>query len=99
MARKKIITAPPPRRLTPIQILIDAATGFRSGLAPGEDTRLKLCCPSCRVEKMVPRRRDDPPAARTMSAPCPRCWPAGMEKCEAIYRDAEGNEVATIRVD
>lgn len=90
---RKIIDKGRTRGLAPIEILVDAATGFRAGLQPGEDVRIKLCCPSCGGEQMVARKREDPPAARTMSMPCPRCWPAGMEKCVPIYRDADGKEV------
>lgn len=80
-------------RRSPIEILIDRATGFEPGGSAPRVEYVRLYCPRCRKEKRARRLPCDPPAnlgvEPTVELPCPDCWTAADADTPAFQRMGE----------
>lgn len=81
------------RRLSPIEMAIDQATGFRPDARPKPAPRppVTLRCPRCQKSKSVDRLRHDPPGTAVVEYPCPECHKQG--EAEVFYFDAAGRQL------
>lgn len=73
---------------SPIEIMIDEATGYKPMSNPWRALIL-LRCPLCSREKGAPLDPTDPPGTAVVLAPCDKCDHGGL-KPEVHYYDAEG---------
>ncbi len=78
--------------LSPIERMIDAATGFKPGISKITRLRVTLRCPKCDRTKDVRRHKTDPKDAVVVEAPCDRCDDGGGFP-ETMYFDAAGNQI------
>lgn len=76
------------RRLSPIEMMIDQATGYKPGSAPKRST-VVLRCPHCKRTKGALIDPTDPPGTATVEAMCDQCDDGGF-KPEVHYYDAQG---------
>lgn len=79
------------RRLSPIEMMIDQATGFRPGMVK-ERPMVTLRCPTCSRKMRVLRDRTDPKRAFYVEAPCDQC-DRGGDKPETTYWDALNRQI------
>jgi hypothetical protein len=73
------------RPLSPIERMIDQATGFKP------ENHIKIICPICKREQIVMRNPIDPATATEVIFPCPKH--PKEEKRTPEYRDAAGNKI------
>lgn len=78
------------RRLSPIEMMVDKATGFKSGAPPPGWVTLR--CPKCRRTKRVASVKSDPKNTATVEAPCNKC-DTGGDKPETMYFDAQDRQI------
>jgi ribosomal protein S27E len=79
------------RRLSPIEMMIDQATGHRPGRRPPQ-AWVTLRCPRCKRTKQVYAHETDPPNTRFIEAPCDKC-DRGGDKPETNYFDAQDRQL------
>lgn len=85
------MNSPPVRTRSPIEMMIDRATGSDpSKVKPRQMVTLR--CPDCRTEKSVRRDRTDPPGAVIVESPCDKCSNSG-DRPETLYFDAAGRQL------
>ena len=78
------------RALSPIERMIDAATGYRpDGKPPPEFVTLR--CPECKRTMRVKKDRTDPPGTAVVEAVCDKC--PGEDRGGVFYFDAQGQEI------
>lgn len=77
------------RTLSPIERMIDAATGYTPGAIP--KIYIRITCPICKNSKLVQRDDIDPPTATEAIFPCPKHPKDETNTPE--YRDHTGNPV------
>lgn len=75
------------RRLSPIEMMIDNAVGYRPGIKMVERPMVTLRCQKCQRKKRVTRERHDLKRAFYVEAPCDQCDHGG-DKPETTYWDA-----------
>lgn len=77
-----------PRRISPIEMMIDRACGFDgSRPAPG----VILVCPACRRQKRVAKDATDPEGTAEVHVRCPSCNSGDFDM--PLYFDAVGTEL------
>lgn len=76
-------------RRSPIERMIDEATGFKGGPAP---RTVILSCDMCPKTKTVPVNKTDPPNCAMVCARCPDCSKSG-ERDDVSYFDAQGRQL------
>lgn len=77
------------RRLSPIEMMIDQATGYKPGSSPIQRSVITLRCPHCKRTKGAPLDKTDPPGTSVVEAMCDKCDDGG-NKPEVHYYDADG---------
>jgi hypothetical protein len=82
------------RPLTPIERMIDAATGYSGdGTAPAAQPRwITLRCSKCKREQRAPMLDHDLPGTAVVECACDRCHVAG-DRENVAYFDAMGREI------
>ena len=80
----------PPRRLAPIERMIDEACGLRSGKKLAGMAFVTLECPTCKKKKTVPRDKTDLPGTARVVMNCPDCCD---EATIIDYFDANGKQI------
>lgn len=80
-------TPEPPRRLSPIEMMVDKATGFDRA----NQNLVTLRCPTCKKEKLVTRDDSWHPLAAVVEYPCPSCPAEG----DVRYLDSNGKQIST----
>lgn len=73
---------------SPIDIMIDEATGYAPGPSR-KSRRVLLRCPGCGAEKPAGRHPSDPADAAVVVASCPVCG----DPTDIKYLDKSGEEV------
>lgn len=79
------------RRLSPIEMMIDQATGHKPSNQPPPGW-VTLRCPNCRRTKRVASDKTDPPNTAIVEAPCGKC-DRGGNKPETMYFDAQERQL------
>lgn len=79
------------RRLSPIEMMIDQATGFKPSNHPRKEM-VTLRCRSCKRTRRVAKHETDPPNTYWVEAPCDKC-DRGRDKPETMYFDASGQQI------
>ena len=82
--------ATPPRRLSPIERMIDEACGHTPGRALTDRAFVTLECPTCKKKKTVARHKSDLPGTVRVVTPCPDC---SDETAIIDYFDANGKQI------
>ena len=77
---------------TPIEIMIDQATGHDPS-NPGKRLYVTLHCPKCGRKQSTKRDPSDPPLTATVRIQCPKC--VGGDFDTPAYLDANGIEIPT----
>lgn len=82
------------RRLSPIEMMIDRATGYDPSRPLRQPSRpmVTLRCPSCQRKRRVARERTDPKRAFYVEIPCDKCDDGGG-KPETVYFDALNRQI------
>lgn len=82
------------RRLSPIEMMIDKATGYKPGSAAPAKPMVTLRCPRCKRTMRVAKDDTDPPNTFFVEAPCDRrkC-DVGGERPETMYFDAQDRQL------
>jgi hypothetical protein len=76
------------RRLSPIEMMIDEATGFKPSGNP-KPLPITLRCPLCKRTKSAPIDPTDPSGTAVVECVCDKCDHGGL-KPETHYYDAKG---------
>jgi hypothetical protein len=81
------------RPLSPIERMIDAATGFRPASAPPRPM-VTLRCPKCQRTQRVAKHETDPPNTFFVETPCDRkrC-DVGGDRPETMYFDEQNRQL------
>lgn len=76
---------------SPIEMMIDQATGFKPGGPPQYPT-ITLRCPGCKRTMQVRKERHDLKNAATVEIQCDKCDTGGAFP-ETFYYDAQGRQL------
>lgn len=76
------------KRLSPIEMMVDQATGFKPS-AKLSRPMVTLRCPLCKRTKQVDQHYTDPSGTAVVEAPCHDCDHGGL-KPETRYYDVDG---------
>ena len=77
---------------SPIEIMIDQATGYDPAKAKPRKPMVLLYCPKCKRRQKSPLEPDDPPGTATVIIQCPKCIGGDFDLPK--YQDAAGNELS-----
>ena len=79
------------RPLSPIERMIDAATGYQPGTMRALPM-VTLRCPHCKRKKRVRKERTDPKRTAYVEAACDKC-DRGGDKAETMFFDALNRQI------